>query len=239
MNIPFFYLRSPGDDPLQIALDEDTSRHVVQVLRFKPGEQLRLTDGLGQLLTAELKEASKKKCVVRVIESRHIAKGSNHLTVAISLLKNTSRFEWFIEKATELGITEIIPLISERTEKQFFRSDRMKTIAISAMLQSQQAWLPLLREPLRFTDVLAESNAQDHKFIAHCLNDDKRPLPEALVSAPGSRVILIGPEGDFTAQEIDLALSRHFIPVSLGDTRLRTETAGMMAAVLMKMIAGN
>src|SRR4030095_11060331 len=144
MALPFFYIQEP--DPLQkeIVLDEDTSRHIIQVLRMKEGEKMNLTDGKGNLIIAEIFDAHKKHCMVNVVDSRLTTHHSRKITIAISLLKNTNRFEWFLEKATEIGISEIIPLICERTEKQKFRYDRMKGICISAMLQSQQCWLPEL-----------------------------------------------------------------------------------------------
>jgi 16S rRNA (uracil1498-N3)-methyltransferase len=146
------------------------------------------------------------------------------------LIKNTNRFEWFLEKATEIGVSEIIPIICERTEKQNFRHDRMKNILISAMLQSQQAWLPILHEPIKFLEVVKNSS-QQNKYIAHCSEEEKKELSNE--TSRKSSIILIGPEGDFTKNEIELAIENKFVPVTLGDTRLRTETAGMVAAVLL------
>ncbi|MBS1655054.1 MAG: 16S rRNA (uracil(1498)-N(3))-methyltransferase, partial [Bacteroidetes bacterium] len=144
MTLPFFYITDYNASQKQIELDEDTSRHVVQVLRMKPGEKLNLTDGKGTLLTCEITTDHKKHCLVSVIETSSKPSASERITIAISLLKNANRFEWFLEKATEIGVTEIIPLICSRTEKEKFRYDRMEQICISAMLQSQQCWLPVL-----------------------------------------------------------------------------------------------
>ena len=149
--------------------------------------------------------------------------------MAVSLVKNTARFEWFLEKATEIGVSEIMPLLCARTERQRFRHDRMQAILISAMLQSQQCRLPVLREPLKF-DQLLKTAQQDNRFIAHCLPQQKQSLYELLTNIKGSSLMLIGPEGDFTTGEIAQALQQHFIPVTLGETRLRTETAGIVAA---------
>lgn len=232
MQLPFFYINQYNPSQKEIVLDEDTSRHVVQVLRMKEGEQLNLTDGKGNLITAEITDEHKKHCTVKIIDSRFTSHVSRHITIAISLLKNTSRFEWFLEKATEIGVSEIIPLICERTEKQKFRQERMKGIFISAMLQSQQTWLPKLHEPVRFGDLVIRQFGDCEKMIAHCIDVEKQPLHLQIFKS-SNRVILIGPEGDFTKQEIELALQNDFIPVSLGETRLRTETAGVVAAVLL------
>ncbi len=232
MALPFFY--QEAIDPAQtiIDLDGDTSRHVISVLRMKLGDALHLTDGKGHLLTTEVAEEYKKKCSVRVTGSQFIDPPSRKVTIALSLLKNNHRFEWFLEKATEIGVAEIIPLLSERTERQHFRADRMKNVLVSAMLQSQQVWLPQLQEPVA-VDTLLQQLPQQQKFIAHCIDGEKKSLGELVDSNLHSQVILIGPEGDFTPAEIALALQQGFVPVTLGNTRLRTETAGVVAAVLL------
>ena len=140
-----------------------------------------------------------------------------------------------MEKATEIGVTEIIPLICERTEKTAFKSDRMKTILVSAMLQSQQCWLPVLHEPTKFNSLI-QSSSHQQKFIAHCMDDAKRNLADLNNESLSSKIILIGPEGDFTPGEIEFALQNHFSAVTLGQTRLRTETAGIVSAILLLMV---
>jgi len=233
MALPFFYLSAyhPGD--VEITLDEDNSRHVVQVLRMQKGQQLQLTDGRGWLLTAAVLDDHKKKCVVRVDASAFQPERARKVTVGMSLLKNASRFEWFLEKATEIGVTGIVPLLCERTEKQHFRQDRMQNILVSAMLQSQQTWLPALRTPVPVTQVIREGFGEEG-FIAHCAETERSSLSAAArASAAASQLILIGPEGDFTGNEIEMALGSGFLPVTLGETRLRTETAGVVAATLM------
>ncbi|TMI64399.1 MAG: 16S rRNA (uracil(1498)-N(3))-methyltransferase [Bacteroidetes bacterium] len=235
MSLPFFYIESYDASAKTIILDEDTSRHVVQVLRMQKGEKLNLTDGKGSLLNCEISDAHKKHCTVKAVASSIQHPASKKITVAISLVKNTSRFEWFLEKATEIGVSEIIPLICERTEKQKFRHDRMKTICVSAMLQSQQTWLPVLSEPKQFADLLMCEFADYKKLIAHCIEGEKQALSHSHIRTSAHQLILIGPEGDFTSIEINLALENNFIPVSLGETRLRTETAGIVAATLLKL----
>lgn len=244
MTLPFFYIADYDVNQKEITLDEDTSRHVIQVLRMKEGEKLNLTDGKGNLFTAEIFDEHKKHCHVQIIDSRLSKRGlgdppnnSRRITVAISLLKNSSRFEWFLEKATEIGINEIVPLICERTEKQKFREDRMKNILVSAMLQSQQCWLPVLHKAIDYELIFRQEEIihASQKFIAHCIQDQKRNLADLVNESLPSQIILVGPEGDFTAKEVQLAIHNHFDAVSLGDTRLRAETAGVVAATILKI----
>src|SRR5215204_1529009 len=234
MDWPFFYKENIDDVHKLLMLDEETSKHVVQVLRMKSGELLRITNGNGQLLTAEIVRNHKKNCEVKIVESRFIENSIRSISIAISLLKNASRFEWFLEKATEIGIREIIPMICERTEKQNFRYDRMKNICISAMLQSKQVWLPKLRDPIKFT-TLFKDLPYKQRFIAHCTDEEKRSLSSIIDRGVESTLILIGPEGDFTNEEIVMADKSQFRSVSLGETRLRAETAAVVAAAVMAL----
>lgn len=229
MELPIFFLDTPATAHV-LTLNEDTSRHVVQVLRMKPQERLQLTDGAGTLLTAEIVDDHKKKCTVKIIDRQAIARKQQEVCVGISLLKNASRFEWFLEKATEIGVTEIIPLLCDRTEKQHFRYDRMNQIVISAMMQSKQAWLPVLQQPAVLSTIIASSKYET-RLVAHCEEEMKKSVAD--FRKHPSVQILIGPEGDFTKDEISLALDDNFVPVSLGETRLRTETAGVVAATVL------
>ncbi len=231
MSLPFFYEENlTGSD--RFFLTEASSKHIAQVLRMQEGEQVLLTNGKGEIWTVEIVVAHKRQTEVRVIEKSLVPRREPKISIAISFIKSASRFEWFLEKATEIGITEIIPLICKRTEKSHFRLERMQTILISAMLQSRQAWLPELRDPIKINDLVKDAT-YNQKFIAHCLETDKKELKNISLEK-ASRIILIGPEGDFTDDEIESALAQNYIPVSLGDTRLRTETAGLVAAVLLK-----
>ncbi len=233
MAFPFFYKEDLNINSPDADLDEDTSKHVVQVLRMQPGEQLQLTDGKGNLATAKIIDANKKKCTVSFTATSFQPPAPQTNTIAISLVKNAHRFEWFLEKATEIGISEIIPLICSRTEKQHFRHDRMKGIIVSAMLQSQQSCLPVLHTPVKFNDFIKMPFTQQ-KFIAHCEEEEKHHLHQQPGVAEG-KLVCIGPEGDFTIDEIYTATSSGFIPVALGITRLRTETAGVVTATLLMM----
>lgn len=234
MQLPFFYIENYEASAKTIMLEEDTSRHMVSVLRMKEGEQINLTDGKGSVITAEIINAHKKHCEIKIIDSRFTPQPTRKISIAISLIKNSSRFEWFLEKATEIGVNEIIPLICDRTEKQKFRYDRMKGICISAMLQSQQTWLPILHEPVQFSKTPVQKYSDYKKLIAHCDEGDKQSISNLQIDKSTNWQIYIGPEGDFTKEEIGFALQHNFIPVTLGESRLRTETAGIVAATLLK-----
>jgi 16S rRNA (uracil1498-N3)-methyltransferase len=234
MAIPYFYFAHLETMQSEFALNENSSRHIVQVLRMVPGDQLRLTDGKGLSVTAGVLEANKKRCLVSIIEKQKKETPKRRVQMAVSLLKNASRFEWFLEKAAELGVSEIFPLKSARTEKQQFRKDRMQGILESALIQSQQVWMPVLHDPVPFESWVVSARA-DQKFIAHCEETQKKTLPEMINTDPISSLILIGPEGDFTETEIALATRSGFIPVSLGENRLRSETAAVAAAVWLTM----
>ena len=234
MPLPFFYSEEINASTRQLFLKEDTSKHVVQVLRMQTGEQLQLTNGLGSLFTAELTEENKKKCAVKIVSASFQDVPVVKNTIAISLIKSSARFEWFLEKATEIGLNEIIPLLCTRTEKQHFRYDRMKNILISAMLQSQQTWLPILHQSTKFSELLRTSSSSvGQKFIAHCGDRPKQQLRNKISAVPFERLLLVGPEGDFTTEEILAAEQENFLPVALGPNRLRTETAGIVAATIL------
>jgi 16S rRNA (uracil1498-N3)-methyltransferase len=236
MALPFFYKEDIDAAAAAVVLDEDTSKHMVQVLRMQNGEQLQLTDGRGKLFNCEITDNNRKRCTVSIKTTTHHPARETKTSIAISLLKNVNRFEWFLEKATEIGVTEIIPLICARTEKQNFKTARLQSILISAMLQSQQCWLPKMGEPVAYKKVLErlKASGEEQKFIAHCEDENNKiTLTSKLLNPSTPKLILIGPEGDFTSEEIQLALQKDFIPVSLGNTRLRTETAGVVAATLL------
>lgn len=229
MTLPFFYAPDAvAGQPC--TLDENNSRHAIAVLRMAEGEQLHLTDGKGHLHTAVITSAHKKHCVLRIDETRFTPPPPAPVTIAVSLLKNVSRLEWFLEKATEMGVFRIRLLLCKRTEKQQVRFDRLQQILVSAMLQSQQVWLPEMEAPLHFAAVL--SSAADQRYIAHCVDTERLSL--RAVAGPGrSSLLLIGPEGDFTPEEIEAALAAGFLAVTLGESRLRTETAAVVGASLL------
>ena len=236
MNLPLFYAASITDALGDQELEEENAKHVLQVLRMKPGQELRLTDGKGIVASCTIISVSKKNCTVTIWEKTRTQPSSHQVTIAISLLKNAGRFEWFLEKASETGISRIVPLVCNRTERQMFRESRLKNILVSAMLQSQQSWLTELSPPAPFLQFIEQAGPlfKGNKFIAHCLEDDKTELAEVVKKQDKSSLILIGPEGDFTQDEIKEAVKAGFQPVNLGETRLRSETAGITAAILLR-----
>lgn len=234
MQLAYFYEPGLSDKDPFYTLREETSRHCVQVLRMQAGSRLLLTNGKGLLAQCTIVDAHRKQTQVQVENSTQEPPPARNISIAIGLLKNSNRFEWFLEKATELGIAAIVPLLTEHTEKQKYRMDRMTSILEAAIVQSRQTYLPQLSEPQPYADFIRTTTARQ-KFIAHCEEDrQKKPLGKFTI---GDDVqILIGPEGDFSPVEIQSALYQEFVPVSLGDTRLRTETAGVAAAALLALL---
>ena len=217
-----------------VVLDEQESFHITRVLRKKVSEELFVFDGKGNLFDGRISAIGKKDVTVHLVRwMEKVESDRPKLHIAIAPPKNIDRFEWFLEKATEIGVSEIVPLICERTEKQQLKMERLNGILISAMLQSQQAWLPVLQPAIKYIDYVTQAKADEslQKFIAHCEEDKKTLLSN--IQPTVNNTILIGPEGDFTHKEIELAIECGFEPVSLGQTRLRTETAAMVAVVLL------
>lgn len=229
-----FYAKDLTPDAGSYTMDEPTSKYCIQVLRHEQGDQVLLADGHGGRYTAVISDDNRKKCVVQIKQYELMPPVSAPIRIAISFTKNTSRIEWFLEKATEIGIQSIIPLVSQRTEKEKFRADRFESILVAAMLQSQQYYLPELHAPAPFDTLVKEPPARQ-LFIAHCLPEQKQHLWQAMQPGQDS-LLLIGPEGDFTPEEISAALERGFQPVSLGNTRLRTETAGVVGCTMMNAV---
>ncbi len=235
MPSPYFYFATLAKQIDEFVLDEKSSRHIVQVLRMKPGESLKLTDGKGLSALATIRDSNKKRCVVHITEKQVRPPAKRRTLIGLSLLKNVARFEWFLEKASELGVDEIIPLKCTRTEKQQFRLERMRNILESALIQSQQVWMPVLHEPQIFASWIGQAQA-DQKIIAHCTFGEKNKLSEIINPNLSSQLIVIGPEGDFTDDEINLALQAQCIAVELGENRLRSETAAVAAAAVLKLL---
>lgn len=223
MSLPFFYEHF---NPNELAsLSEANQHYISHVLRMNTGEELFLLNGNGWKRRYRIDAISKRSCELSLLEEEYHPEPSFPLHVAIAFTKNASRMEWFLEKACEIGIQEITPLITSRSEKLHFKRDRWEKILISAMIQSQQNYLPLLHEPTPISDVI--SSSQGHKFIAHCLPDQSKQSLYLPSSREEKTTILIGPEGDFTPEEIEAAITHQFHTLSLGATRLRTETAGL------------
>lgn len=214
-------------------LPEDESRHCVRVLRLSAGDTLYLTDGRGTLYTAVVENPDTKRCTVRVIERcEGYGRRSYSLTVACAPTKNIDRFEWFAEKATEVGIDRIIPLLCARSERRTINTERVERVAVSAMKQSLKAYKPEVDELTPLKDFISECGG-GARFIAHCREDcGERAYLGDCLQRGGDSVVLIGPEGDFSQEEIRLALDAGFVGVHLGPMRLRTETAALGAVIL-------
>jgi 16S rRNA (uracil1498-N3)-methyltransferase len=220
---------SPDIAGSEHTLDESESRHCIRVLRMKTGTPVRLIDGKGNLYEAVILNPDPRKCslaitgVIRDFERRNY-----RLHLAISPLKNYERFEWFIEKSVEIGVDEITPLICAKTEKPGIKRERINNLIISAMKQSLKSTLTLLNEPCRFEDFIGK-NHYGSKMIAHCSSETVKSRIGEVYMKGNDAVLLIGPEGDFARDEIKSALEHGFIPVHLGKSRLRSETAGIAA----------
>ncbi len=215
--------------------EEEEGRHLFTVLRKKTGEHLHLTDGKGFFYEAELADAGKRLVLARII-SKTAAPPMRpaRLHIGIAPTKQMERLEWFLEKATEIGVDEITLLLCQRSERDIVRLDRLEKILVSAMKQSLRAWLPKLNAPTRFQD-FAQKTSEAQKRLAWC---SVEPLPHLknTLSPQQDAVIAIGPEGDFTPEEIQLALVNGFHGVSLGQARLRTETAGLYAVNVVNVV---
>ncbi len=230
----YFYAPSLDNSVSQFTLGPEESRHIVKVLRKQAGDQLVLTNGKGFLFTAEILEASPKRCTARVLESRKSLPPRFELTLAVAPTKRVERFQWFLEKATEIGVTRIVPLLCDRSERQTLPMERLQRVVQEAMKQSLQTYLPVLDEPIGF-EAFLERDQPMLRFIAHCEEDEKMDLKRR-VAADKDAVVLIGPEGDFSPAEIQGAYEKGFMPVSLGNNRLRTETAALVACATINMI---
>ena len=222
-----FYNPNIGEDTINFTFDKEESKHIVKVLRKKDGDILFVTNGLGFLFKTEVILAIDTKCTVKIVGFEKAATPNFHLHLAVAPTKMNDRYEWFLEKATEIGVSEITPIICDHSERTQIKIDRFDKIVTSAMKQSNQYYLPKLNEPISFKDFINKQH-EGSLFIAHCEDTDRKLLKE-LLQPDDSITLLIGPEGDFSAKEIQMAIEKKFVPVSLGNTRLRTETAAIVA----------
>ena len=218
-------------------LSEEESRHAVKVLRLVEGDTLHITDGKGNLYRCEVASAHQKHCLVRVVE--HFAEFEKlpyRLTMAVAPTKNIDRYEWFLEKATEIGVAEFVPLVGEHSERKVVKLEREEKVITSAVKQSLKAYHPVLAELTPF-DKLVKSEFAGRKFIAHC-NDavrEKKYLASTLKKGEDA-LILIGPEGDFSPAEVALAVANGFEEITLGTQRFRTETAAVVAVNMVSIV---
>ena len=225
-----FYLKNPKKE---IRLTAEESKHAIKVLRKKEGDMLNFTDGKGNMYIGEVTIPDSKRTSVRIVKSEQKPKQHNYyLHIAIAPTKNMYRFEWFLEKSTEIGIDEITPIICNRSERKILKTERCNRILLSAMKQSLKLHLPKLNEIVTLKDFIKQ-DFKGAKYIAHCEDGEKNELK--IVNKTEETLILIGPEGDFSPKEIELALQNQFKEVSLGTSRLRTETAGIVAVHSISM----
>jgi 16S rRNA (uracil1498-N3)-methyltransferase len=219
---------TPDINSNTLTLTEEESKHCIKVLRLETGSILHLIDGIGGFYDAIIEDPHPKRTKLKILNKiENFAKRNHYLHIAIAPTKNIERLEWFLEKATEIGIDEITPIICDRSERKEVKTERLIKVITSAVKQSIKAYHPKLNEPVRFSEFIA-STTHSQKFIAHCMNGGKVTIKEQLINK-GNYLVVIGPEGDFSFQEIETAISHNFIPISLGESRLRTETAGLQA----------
>ena len=235
-NLHRFLYAGPMEQNSVVTLDADTAKHIWQVLRMKAGDALLLTDGKGSLAEGIIQTAERHKCNVLIRKVSLDTRDGSVLHLAVAFTKNNSRNEWLLEKATELGVASIIPMTTTRSEKTHMRPDRWEKILQSAVLQSQQNYLPHLAKVTPLPQLLKEYAGVPQKFVAHCIADDKRQSFAGMLNREGDTILLIGPEGDFTADEVNLCITGGFKAVSLGRQRLRTETAAMAAAAYFNVM---
>lgn len=222
-----FYSPEIEKGQTSFTFDKDESKHIIKVLRRKMGDLLYVTNGKGTLFTTKITLDSDKKCVTEIIDSEDQAPTLFRLHLAVAPTKMNERYEWFLEKATEIGIHEITPIICDHSERKIVKTERFEKIIQSAMKQSLQYHLPILNEPISLKDFLNQDH-QGEKYIAHCEETEKVLLKDS-IDIHKNYLLLVGPEGDFSTNEINLALAKGYRPVSLGHTRLRTETAALVA----------
>ena len=227
-----FYV--PDISGAEVFLNEAESKHAIKALRLSNGDTIQLVDGKGGFYKAEVSDADPKKCRIAITNKQtDFGKKDFRLHIAIAPTKNIDRFEWFLEKATEIGIDEITTLLTEHSERKTVKTERLEKILISAMKQSIKAYLPVLNEITRFYDLISTTTCKN-KFIAHCKAGKNNHLKN-IVKKSEDVLVLIGPEGDFSTEEIKFAQEHGFQEVSLGNSRLRTETAGIIACHIVNM----
>ena len=223
-----FYNPDISESSHSIDFSKEESKHIIKVLRRSEGDQLQITNGQGWLFDAQIAVADPKKCSAQIISKTKQAERNYKLHMAVAPTKLNDRFEWFLEKATEIGLTSITPMSCANSERKVIKLERYHKIIVSAMKQSMQCYLPQLN-PLTPFKTIVNQNKKGKKFMAHCHDNlDRQSIKDHL--SPGQDVtLLIGPEGDFDVKEITMALQEGYIPITLGNTRLRTETAAITA----------
>ena len=222
-----FYNPQIDEKTESFSFDKEESKHIIKVLRKKDTDILFVTNGMGLLFETEIILASDNKCTVKILAIEKANPSNFYLHLVVAPTKMNDRYEWFLEKATEIGVDEITPIICDRSERKVINKDRFEKIILTALKQSNALFLPKLNEAVSFKEFIKRKN-NGLQLIAHCEETNKKSL-KSVLKPNENTTILIGPEGDFSEKEIALALENNFIPVSLGNTRLRTETAAVVA----------
>ena len=229
-----FYNPQLDQSAIQFSFSAEESKHIVKVLRKSEGDQLHITNGKGYLFTARILVADAKRCKAEIVRTQKKHQKMHWLHMAVAPTKMNDRFEWFLEKVTEIGVNEITPIICDHSERKVVKPERMERVMQSAMKQSLRTFLPKLNPAISYSEFI-EKEHKGLKFIAHCEEEEKVELKRR-VAADKDITILIGPEGDFSANEIQMAYEKGFLPVSLGEARLRTETAAIVACNTVNLI---
>jgi len=223
-----FFNSELSQDKDQIQFSKEESKHIAKVLRKSIGDTLYITNGKGVLFTSKIITADKKNCIANIISSEIKPKSTYNLHLAVAPTKINNRYEWFLEKATEIGIDSITPIFCDNSERRIIKAERYEKILLSAMKQSLSCYLPILNKAINYKGFLDQKH-QGALFIAHCGKETNRKSLKQELKTKQDITILIGPEGDFSTKEIELAIQSNFVPVTLGETRLRTETAAIIA----------
>ncbi|PZX12243.1 16S rRNA (uracil1498-N3)-methyltransferase [Breznakibacter xylanolyticus] len=225
---------TPGFSEQHPVLDEQESNHCIQVMRHRLGDALMVVDGLGTCYWGVVAEAHHKRCRVSIERVERMEPMQPRIHIAVAPTKNMDRIEWFAEKATEIGVHELSFILCRHSERKNLRADRIDKVVVAAMKQSQKMFKPVVNDAVDFTSFVNRPFA-GKKFIAHCHGGSKQPLRTAC--GTGENVlVLIGPEGDFSEHEVDMAINKGFEPISLGNSRLRTETAALVACHTVRLM---
>src|SRR5690606_16560337 len=229
-----FYNPHIAETNTEFSFDREECRHIVKVLRKSEGDTIHITNGKGELFIAEIILADVKNCTAKIIDRQLQAPKTYYLHMVVAPTKTNDRYEWFLEKATEIGVDEITPVICDHSERKVIKTERYQKIIQSAMKQSLSYYMPILNDPTTFSDFI-KKEVTGQKFIAHCEDSQKMSLKRVAL-ADHKITILIGPEGDFSNEEIKLATKSGYTPISLGKNRLRTETAAIVACHTVSLI---
>ena len=230
-----FFHPEVSENDKEVRFSREESKHIVKVLRKKEGDSLHLTNGKGWIFETKITLADQNNCSAKIISSEKELPPPYYLHLAVAPTKMNDRYEWFLEKATEIGIQEITPVICDHSERKVVKTERFQRVIQSALKQSLHSRMPILNEPVNLSEFL-QQEISGEKFIAHCEEDKPRKLLSGSVKKGISTTVLIGPEGDFSSEEIKKATTAGWEPVSLGNSRLRTETAAIVACHTVALI---